>query len=187
MPTTCKRCPASGCTENSVDEAGRGATPLRGGLAVLSLLTLGAMLPGCVAPPDISIDAVDVVEVGESTVELAIRVVLENREDVPVKLDMWDYHLDSCSGRYQGRWSAGLTIPPNETVRTSIPAVVPGGAMGTPSCTWRSGGSVTFMAPSRLAEVLFELGLNRPSASFSGTGDALGRGGPVPVIAPIGP
>ncbi len=132
--------------------------------------------------PVITVTAVDVVEVGEEASELAIRLELHNDADVPVKLDMWSYGLQAANARYSGRWSAGITVPPQETVKASIPAVIPNSASPGPSCAWTSSGSVTFLAPSRLAEVLFELGLNRPSTSFSGSGASMGAGGPVPDV-----
>ena len=42
---------------------------------------------------------------------------------------------------------------------------------------------MTFLAPSRLAEVLYEIGLSRPTQTFSGSGTGAGRGGEVPSAA----
>jgi len=137
-------------------------------------------LAGCVSAPDISISSVDVVEIGEAATELAVRIDLENPNDVPVKLDMWDYRFSIGSDAYSGRWSAGITVPPKEKVTASIPAVVPNSSTPGPASAWRTSGSVTFLAPSRLAEALFELGLNRPSASFSGNGTSIGSAGAPP-------
>lgn len=136
----------------------------------------------CVPSPQITVTGVDVVEIGEDASELAIRMTLKNDADVPVKLDIWSYSLQAAGARYSGRWSAGITIPPQESVSASIPAVIPNSASPGPNCAWTSGGTVTFLAPSRLAEVLFELGLNRPSTGFSGSGESMGTGGPVPEV-----
>lgn len=127
--------------------------------------------------------SVDVVEVGEAATELAIRIELKNNSDAPVKLDIWDYRMTACGGSYSGRWSAGITLPPEQVVKASIPAVVPGTDLPIDTCAWSTGGHVTYLTPSRLAEMLFELGLNRPTASFSQSGATLGTGGPVPSAA----
>ncbi|MBM4112932.1 MAG: hypothetical protein FJ253_06095 [Phycisphaerae bacterium] len=151
-----------------------------GAAALAATLAALAASSGCVPSPKITITSVDVVEVGEQASELAIRLTLLNDADVPVKLDMWSYHLRAAGATYSGRWSAGITVPAMETVNASIPAVIPNSASPGPGCAWTSGGSVTYLAPSRLAEVLFELGLNRPSTGFSGAGPSMGTGGPVP-------
>lgn len=124
--------------------------------------------------------SVDLVEIGEDATEVAIRLELHNAADVPVKLEMWSYSLSASGERYSGRWSAGITVPAGETVSAAIPAVLPNSASPGPASAWRTSGWVTYLAPSRLAEVLFELGLNRPSQSFSGSGDGMGMGGTVP-------
>jgi len=175
--TTCKQWPSSGCTEFPVRATNDGTARL----AVSAALLL--MAAGCVAPPQISVTDVAVVEVGEEASQLAIRVTLENNDDVPVKLDMWDYRFTMGSQSYAGRWSAGITLPPKQTVSASIPAVVGQSASLGSGSAWQVGGHVTFLAPSRLAEALFELGLNRPSASFSGRGDTIGQGGEIPSAA----
>lgn len=138
------------------------------------------MLGGCVPSPEIRVQRVDLVEVGEDASELAIHLELHNKADVPVKLEIWDYSLSAAATRYAGRWSAGITIPPGETMNAVIPAVLPNAASPGPTTAWSASGSVTYLAPSRLAEALFELGLNRPSQSFSGRGDGIGTGGQVP-------
>lgn len=149
--------------------------------AVLAVVLVFAV--GCVPSPKITVTSVDLVEVGEEASELAIRLSLHNDADVPVKLDMWSYHLQAAGATYSGRWSAGITVPPMETVNASIPAVIPNSASPGPKCAWSSGGSVTYLAPSRIAEVLFELGLNRPSTTFSGRGDSMGVGAPPAAAA----
>jgi len=173
--TPCKQSIGPGCTNRSVG-AGHAWCALR------AIVALGAAVfcVGCVTPPDISITAVNVVEVGQEASEVSIMMSLENASEVPIKLDMWDYRFAIGGHSYSGQWSAGLTIPPKQTVTTSIPAVLPTAAAVSATSSWRVGGSVTFLAPSRLAEVLFELGLNRPSASFNGAGTTVGSGGPAP-------
>ena len=143
-----------------------------------------AVLGGCAVPPQITVRSVDVVAQGQNAVQVAIRMDMRNDSDEPVKLDMWEYSLTGAGQRvYSGRWSAGMTLPPRETVVASIPAVVPGAVPPGEGWAWSTSGNVTFLAPSRLAEVLYEIGLSRPTQTFSGSGTGAGRGGEVPSAA----
>lgn len=181
--TPCKRSIPAGCTNRAVraasDPSG-GARSWRHSARLLASLMGAALCAGCVAPPEISVTAANLVEVGEDASEFSIEMSLENTSEVPIKLDMWDYRFTIGSNSYSGRWSAALTIPPTQKVIATIPAVLPNSTGIAAESSWRVGGDVTFLAPSRLAEVLFELGLNRPTASFSGSGTAIGKGGTIP-------
>ena len=140
-----------------------------------------ALLAGCSTPPAIRVTAVDVVEVGASTSELAVRMEIQNPTGAPIRLDTWDYTL-SVRGQqvYAGQWVASITIPPESRVLTAIPAVIPNAANPGPDAAWRVGGSIRYLEPARFSQMLYDIGLNRPSTGFGGDGAAMGKGGSVP-------
>lgn len=140
-----------------------------------------ALLAACSTPPGIRVTGVDVVETGASTSEVAVRLEIQNPTGAPIRLDTWDYTL-SVRGQqvYAGQWVAAITIPPESRVLTAIPAVVPAASNPGPDAGWRVGGSIRYLEPARFSQMLYDIGLNRPSTSFGGDGAAMGKGGSVP-------
>ncbi len=135
----------------------------------------------CTTPPGVSISAVDVVEVGSGTSEVAIRFQLTNSTAVPIRIDTWEYTLRVRGQQvYSGEWVAAITIPPESRLLTAIPAVVPAASRPGPDSPWGVSGSVHYLETSRFSQLLFDLGLNRPSTSFSSTGAGMGSGGTIP-------
>jgi len=126
-------------------------------LWILALLPL-AGLGGCSTPPAIRVLAVDVVEIGKDTSEVAVRLEVANPTGLPIRIDTWQY----------------------SRILTAIPAVVPNGDSPGPDAAWRIDGSIRYLEPSRFSQLLFDLGLNRPSAGFSGSGSKMGSGGTIP-------
>jgi hypothetical protein len=143
------------------------------------------MLAGCAGDPKITVTGVDRVVKGSSADEYAVRIRLENPTEDPLVLDRWNYSLDTDAGRYSGEWVASRTLPPGTGTEVSIPAVLQrdGEEVAT---RWRVNGSVRYLLPGRLAETLFDIGLSRPEALFSGEGTiAAKEGATVPTAAPL--
>lgn len=151
--------------------------------AILRILALAAatLTAACSTPPAIRVTGVDVVEVGASTCELAVRMEIQNPTGAPIRLDTWDYTL-SVRGQqvYEGQWVAAITIPPESRVLTAIPAVVPSTMNPGPDAGWRVGGWIRYLEPARFSQMLYDIGLNRPSTTFGGDGATMGKGGSVP-------
>ena len=140
-----------------------------------------ALLSACTTAPVINVTALDVVERGESTSEVAVRLEIQNLTGVPVRLDTWDYSLQVAGrGVYSGQWVAAITIPPESRVLTAIPAVVKNADLPGPAASWSVNGWIRYLEPTRFSQLLFDLGLNRPSALFGGRGTSVGSGGSVP-------
>lgn len=149
-------------------------------LWILALLPL-AGLGGCSTPPAIRVLAVDVVEIGKDTSEVAVRLEVANPTGLPIRIDTWQYGVDVRGRRvYSGEWVAAITVPAESRILTAIPAVVPNGDSPGPDAAWRIEGSIRYLEPSRFSQLLFDLGLNRPSAGFSGNGSKMGSGGTIP-------
>jgi hypothetical protein len=152
------------------------------GIVCAALVTL---LAGCAGDPRITVSGVDRVVKGASADEYAVRIRLENPTGDPLVLDRWNYSLETDAGRYSGEWVASRTLPPGTDTELSIPAVVSHGGTAEAS-RWRVNGSVRYLLPGRLAETLFDIGLSRPEALFSGEGQVVVKdGSAVPTAAPM--
>jgi hypothetical protein len=142
---------------------------------------LALALAGCGTPPGIRVTGVDVVERGESSCQVAVRLEIQNPTGAPIRLDTWDYSLQ-VRGRtvYSGVWVAAITVPAESRILTAIPAVVPLTDAPGADAAWSVGGWIRYLEPTRFSQMLFDLGLNRPSTLFDGRGQGMGQGGSVP-------
>jgi hypothetical protein len=144
-------------------------------------IALLPLLAACSTPPAIRVFAVDVVERGKDASEVAVRLEVQNSSGLPIRIDTWQYGLDVRGQRiYSGEWVAALTVPPESRILTAIPAVIPNTDAPGSDAAWRVEGSIKYLEPSRFSQLLFDLGLNRPSAGFSGSGTTMGSGGSIP-------
>jgi len=146
-------------------------------LALGCIFSLGA----CTTPPGISVLAVDVVEVGSTANQVAIRLQLTNPTKVAIRIDTWNYSVRVREDQvYSGQWVAAITIPPESRLLTAIPAVVPIQNQPGPESPWSIDGSLRYLETSRFSQLLYDLGLNRPSAPFTASGPGMGSGGTIP-------
>ncbi|MCE9619385.1 MAG: hypothetical protein K8R92_05715 [Planctomycetes bacterium] len=146
-----------------------------------SIACAAALLTACTTPPGISVTGVDVVEVGTNSNEVAIRLQMSNPTKVPIRIDTWSYSIRVRNESvYSGEWVAAVTIPPESRLITAIPAVVPVKSRPGPDSPWSVSGSVQYLETSRFSQLLYDLGLNRPSTSFSSSGSGMGSGGSIP-------
>ncbi len=161
------------------------ARPWRCGLGIAAIAACLQAVAGCAGDPRVTVTGVDRVVKGPTSDEYAVRVRLENPTGDPLVLDRWNYSLETDTGRYSGEWVASRTLPPGTDTEVAIPAVLQHD--GTAAATrWRVNGSVRYLLPGRLAETLFDMGLSRPEAMFSGEGQvAVREGATVPTAAPL--
>ena len=115
----------------------------------------------------------------EPTAQLGIDLTLENPTGEPIQLDTYDYSVivNASEGRsrWSGKWSALRTLPAGRTIEMTIPAVVPYTFSEAPElATWRVSGSISYKAPGRWAQILFDTGFRRPEHGFSGRGTSIG-------------
>lgn len=143
------------------------------------------LLAGCAGDPRITVAGVDRVVKGAAADEYSVRVRLENPTGESLVLDRWNYSLETDAGRYSGEWVASRTLPPGSNTEVAIPAVLTHDGAAVAS-RWRVSGSVRYLLPGRLAETLFDIGLSRPEAMFSGEGQiAVKAGDTLPTAAPL--
>lgn len=110
-----------------------------------------------------------------ATINLALR--LQNPNNDPLELLEFDYRVDVDGKRvYSGKRAAQMTLARLATRDVVLPAVVPfdvvGGGWGAgaapPSANVRVQGTLRYIAPGAIEQTLFDTGVRRPSASFSG-------------------
>ena len=152
-------------------------------LAILVLVGGGCFLE---TPPRVSVQGVNLLAVGTDvppSAKLGIDIQLENPTRKPIQLELYNYTLfvdtESGSNRWSGEWSALRTLPAGRTVDMVIPAVVPYDfAEAMETARWRVSGWISYKAPGRLAQILFDTGFRRPEHGFSGQGTAISKDGP---------
>lgn len=156
------------------------ATVARTALVILPLIALN-ILGGCDTPPGVEVKGIHCVAIGDSEpafVELGIDLLLVNPTDEPIQLEVFEYTVhvgeSASSLHWRGSWSALLTLPPGQTVPLTIPAVVENPFVpGVENTSWRIFGTISFKAPGRLAQILFDTGFRRPTHEFHGVGASI--------------
>jgi LEA14-like dessication related protein len=134
---------------------------------VLAASAVTAMT-GCTVlerPPAITVTSISVAEPSADAQRDAVSVVLElqNPNSIPLELEDVRYSVTGSDGsRYEGRRAALATIPPHGTSQLILPGVV---AAGT-GANAEAAGTVRYLAPGHLAEILFETGFRRPTVGF---------------------
>ncbi len=152
---------------------------------VAIVCSAGLLAGGCaIVRPEARATDVRVVNSANGATQLAITVALTNPGKDEVELVEYDYALTLPDGSgYGGKWAALRALPPGATVNAEIPAVVPTASVANGASSWRVSGSVEFRDPKSFARILYEAGLLRTSASFSGKGDALRPANPAATPA----
>lgn len=127
---------------------------------VLQAIAVPALLAACGTAPRVEIvEAVPVATIGTEQ-EWALVLRVHNPKDAQLVLDGWTIE----AGGRRIEWVATRTVPPREMIQESLPVVLPS-SVGT----WSVNGELTYVAPGRLNDILFDSGFSRPSVSFTGT------------------
>ena len=156
--------------------------PRAAGRLIFPLFTAAILLlSACTTPPGITVTAVDVVEVGDTDTQVAIRVLLSNSTKVSIRIDTWKYSIRVRNNQvYSGEWVSAITIPPESRLLTAIPAVIALPNQPGSDSPWSVDGTVRYLEPTRFSQLLYDLGLSRPTASFNSSGAGMGSGGTIP-------
>ena len=150
--------------------------------AIRTSIVFGTVLltAGCTGfrSPAISVEKVAATRMTGEALALAIVMRLENPNNAPLELHEFRYTVSIDGTKvYAGRRAGGATLSANGTRQVTIPAVVNYDRIG-----WRAGGpprtfnyaldgTLTYNAPSEIAQVLFDTGVRRPRVSFSKRGE----------------
>ena len=147
----------------------------------LAPIALAAVAAGCSRPGPPRFEAVGVTRAGASDegVELVFRIAAINDDPDPLPLRKVTYSL-SLEGAevFSGVRSPETTVSRFETHEFDLPALVPASYdTRTDPVPYRLSGSVTYLTPGKLAEVLFESDILVPEASLNLAGEIDFAGG----------
>ncbi len=148
------------------------------------IAAMALLAAGCAANPSVRpVDARTVSKTAEGS-SIHMKLELENPNDAPVELTMWDYSVSvNDQSVYSGQWVASLTVPPRERMLAELPAFVPASAGDVSGASWRVSGILSYRATGKLDKLLYQLGINRLSTFFEGKGTGVAAM-PAPVAAP---
>jgi hypothetical protein len=127
--------------------------------------------------PTIEVTGAELVEVSEEALAFAFTLDMQNPNREPLELIQFDYRL-SVDGQsvYSGRRAAGASLSATGEQQVTIPAVVRHDQMGWDGGTVPSElkyalrGSVLYITPGEIAEILLDTGVRRPRAGFGASG-----------------
>ncbi len=139
-----------------------------------------ALLPGGCSgyqAPSIAVRDAMVTDITAEALALDFALDLTNSNDEELKLLWFDYRLSLGSHHvYTGRRAAEATLSANSTKQLTIPGVVPFADVGwqmehyPDRADYALTGSLLYITPGQIAEVLLDTGVRKPRVSFAATG-----------------
>lgn len=146
------------------------------GVLALGVGVLGSGCSGFQAPELEHIGATLVEQSADASV-YRVTVRATNPNEKPMPLREVNYRLAFATGTVvSGGRSPQATVPGYGILDVSFPAVYPGQAppAGTP---YTLSGELVYVSPGEFADVLFDAGVSRPTASLRGEGTVQNPGG----------
>lgn len=140
---------------------------------VIGVLCIAPCIAGCASfsPPDVGVTQVRITERTEDGELLLITLEARNPNDQLLPLRDITYRLEADGRRvFAGRRSAEATVGRAGVQTISLPAAIPIGQAVQQGSRFTVSGQITYLSPGPLAEVLFDVGLLRPTVGFRGTG-----------------
>ena len=105
------------------------------------------------------------------TASIDITLELTNTSGNEVELVSYDYLIRLEDGAsYDGRWAALRALPPGQTVKATVPAVVPV-ASAHAGARWTVTATMTYRDPQSFARILYEAGILQTESMFEGEGN----------------
>ena len=139
---------------------------------------LAGALAGCsLLAPQVFVGDAQFVEASDEALRVDIQLDLMNLNNEPIELKQFDYTV-SVDGRriYSGRRAAQATLSALGEASVVLPAIVTYEAAGWTSAErpdtadWSINGSVLYLTPGALAEILLDTRFREPRAAFRGDG-----------------
>jgi hypothetical protein len=156
-----------------------------------------AALAGCEnrQPPKLTLVDAAVTQVSTEAIAFDVAVDMVNPNQKELELREFRYTV-SVDGRqvFQGRRSAQASLPAEGGKRVRLPGVVRYDQMNWPAppeggpppqASYRLSGSLTYVVPGALAEILFDTGVRKPKVGFSGSGEVALTSAPPPVATEV--
>lgn len=137
---------------------------------VICVLTLSAPI-GCAfyRGPEVEVVSASRRETTPEAAGLEVVLELQNPNDEPLKLleIHYDVRLDG-GATFSGRRAARSTLPPRARQVVVLPAVARGDGAAALGESAAIHGTLRYVTPGKIAEVLFDVGLRRPKTGFKG-------------------
>jgi LEA14-like dessication related protein len=146
----------------------------------VGLVLIGAVGCGCetLKAPSVSVQIAEVAAHTDEAFAVNVPVQMTNPNDVELELRDFRYVV-SLNGKevYRGRRAAQATLPAHADRRIVLPGVVrldqlgPAAAgAGGPEATIGIQGTLTYVTPGQIADLLFDYNVHKPTVGFSGSG-----------------
>ena len=139
-------------------------------LAACMLAASGGCTSAIVPPVDVY--EMTLVDASDEAVRFDIDLEIENRSDDSITLREFRYTFETASGAtFRGRRAALATLQAGRRQSFVLPVVLAHDeAVAAAEGEWTLTGRVHYLTPGEVARVLFDAGLRRPRAGFSGSG-----------------
>lgn len=135
-----------------------------------ALLALAPALAACHTAPSFAVT--DVAMTDESDAGYVLSFTIEGTNEEKEELPLREIHYSlSLDGQhvFTGQRSAQATLPAGASQAITLPVAIPG---PPPSDTadYRISGTVTYLLPGSIAELLFDNNIRRPNSTFAESG-----------------
>lgn len=138
----------------------------------LALLVLALLLPGCVggAPPTFTLERVVRTDTAPraAAIDFVFEGVNPTKNAYPLREVVYTVRIDGQIA-FQGLRSAQVTLPPNDARQFRIPAPIPYdivGRLAGRTVEYEVSGTVAYLPPGPIAEILYDLGVQRRRVPF---------------------
>jgi len=145
------------------------APPLATTLTALALAATGCSF---IRSPSLEVVGVEVTEETPDGVTLSFLIDATNPNDEPLPLQKAEYNL-ALEGKtvFRGSRFPFATLRRNGTQRIVLPAVIPAKDLPTTGeIRYRFGGSLRYITPGEISEILFDYNIRRPKITFAERG-----------------
>ena len=146
------------------------------GLVLLALIPLST---GCSSylPPTIELADISITDRSDEAWVVGVRVDMTNPNSEPLELLTFDYEF-SLDGRvvFRGRRAAEATLSSRGTKTLALPSVLrfdridAAAARELEGRSWSMRGSLIYVTPGEIAELLLDTGVRKPTVNFAGRG-----------------
>jgi hypothetical protein len=138
----------------------------------LAFLVLAALLPGCVggAPPTFTLERVVRADTAPtaSVIDFVFEGANPTKNAYPLREVTYTVRIDGQTV-FQGVRSAQVTLPPNDALQFRVPAPIPYDAVGRlagRTVRYEVSGTVAYLPPGPIAEILYDIGIQRRRVPF---------------------
>ncbi|MHC4948597.1 MAG: LEA type 2 family protein [Planctomycetota bacterium] len=140
----------------------------------LLLPVLLTSLAGCskYQSPMVSVGPAELVEATDEAVRIDVELSLTNPNDVAIELRTVSYAVTLAGTPvFQGRRAARATLPAGGSTRLAAPVVIRREDLAAATdVRYSLAGSVVYVTPEALVELLLDTGVRRPTVAFRGDG-----------------